>query len=123
MAPPRGTRWNASTINGNNARGHGMLLNELYAGRIVWNKVRMVKDPATGKRISRINAKDQHRITEAPQLRIIDDAAWNAAQAIKLNPRPQDYDSYFSHVHGASPFAIVTYIILFLLQKLALGTT
>jgi site-specific DNA recombinase len=61
-----------------------MLLNELYAGRIVWNKVRMVKDPTTGKRISRINAKEQHRITEAPQLRIIDDATWNAAQAIKL---------------------------------------
>ena len=66
------------------ARGHGMLLNELYAGRIVWNKVRMVKDPTTGKRISRINAKEQHRITEAPQLRVIDDATWNAAQAIKL---------------------------------------
>jgi site-specific DNA recombinase len=84
IAPPRGARWNASTINGNNARGHGMLLNELYVGRIVWNKVRMVKDPTTGKRISRINAKEQHRITEAPQLRVIDDATWNAAQAIKL---------------------------------------
>jgi site-specific DNA recombinase len=44
----------------------------------------MVKDPTTGKRISRINAKEQHRITEAPQLRVIDDATWNAAQAIKL---------------------------------------
>jgi site-specific DNA recombinase len=61
-----------------------MLLNELYAGRIVWSKVRMVKDPTTGKRISRINAKEQHRITEAPQPRIIDDVTWNAAQAIKL---------------------------------------
>lgn len=49
IAAPRGTRWNASTINSNNARGHGMLLNELYAGRIVWNKVRMVKDPTTGQ--------------------------------------------------------------------------
>jgi site-specific DNA recombinase len=43
-----------------------MLLNELYAGRIVWSKVWMVKEPTTGKRISRINAKEQHRITEAP---------------------------------------------------------
>ena len=85
IAAPRGTRWNASTINGNNARGHGMLLNELYAGRIVWNKVRMVKDPTTGKRISRINAKEQHRITEAPQLRIIDDVTWNAAHELS-NP-------------------------------------
>jgi len=47
VPPPRGTRWNASTINGNRSRGHGMLLNEIYAGRIVWNKVRMIKDPDT----------------------------------------------------------------------------
>ncbi|MGY3610001.1 MULTISPECIES: recombinase family protein [unclassified Bradyrhizobium] len=51
--PPRGRRWNASTINGNAKRGTGLIFNELYAGRIVWNKVRMVKDPDTGKRLSR----------------------------------------------------------------------
>jgi site-specific DNA recombinase len=80
---PRGARWNASTINGNNARGHGMLLNELYAGRIVWNKVRMVKDPATGKRVSRPNDAALYRHADAPQLRIVDDATWSAAQAVK----------------------------------------
>lgn len=37
IKPPRGKNWNASTINDNAARGHGMLINELYAGRIVWN--------------------------------------------------------------------------------------
>ena len=83
MPPPRGVRWNASTINGNNARGHGMLLNEIYAGRIVWNKVRMIKDPATGKRVSRPNLPAAYRSSEAPQLRIVDDATWQAAQAIK----------------------------------------
>jgi len=83
IAPPRGCAWNASTINGNNARGHGMLLNELYAGRIVWNKVRMIKDPSTGKRISRPNKTDEHRGADAPHLRIIDEPTWNAAQAIK----------------------------------------
>ncbi len=53
VAAPRGTRWTATTINGNLARGHGLLMNELYTGVIVWNRVRMVKDPTTGKRISR----------------------------------------------------------------------
>ncbi len=33
VPPPRGTRWNASTINGNDKRGHGILRNPLYAGR------------------------------------------------------------------------------------------
>lgn len=31
VAPPRGTRWNASTINGNAQRGAGLIFNELYA--------------------------------------------------------------------------------------------
>lgn len=83
IAPPRGTLWNASTINGNATRGHGLLLNELYAGRIVWNKVRMIKDPSTGKRVSRPNKREAHRSAEAPHLRILDDETFRAAQAIK----------------------------------------
>ena len=34
---PRGGDWDASTINGNPARGTGILNNELYIGRLVWN--------------------------------------------------------------------------------------
>jgi site-specific DNA recombinase len=83
IKPPRGDSWNASTINGNKQRGHGMLLNELYVGRIVWNKVRMIKDPATGKRISRPNPPDQYRLAEAPHLRIVNDDLWQKAQARK----------------------------------------
>jgi site-specific DNA recombinase len=41
VKPPRGRKWNASTINGNTRRGNGMLLNELYVGRLTWNKVSM----------------------------------------------------------------------------------
>jgi site-specific DNA recombinase len=89
IAPPRGAGWNASTINGNMQRGHGLLLNEIYIGRIVWNKVRMIKDPATKKRISRPNPPDQWRVAEAPQLRIIGDDIWKAAQARKIANRPE----------------------------------
>jgi site-specific DNA recombinase len=53
VPPPRGRSWNASTINGNRKRGNGLLLNHLYAGKLVWNKVTMPKDPATGKRVIR----------------------------------------------------------------------
>ncbi|MCA1433114.1 recombinase family protein [Bradyrhizobium sp. BRP20] len=87
VRPPRGRLWNGSTINGHVARGGGMILNDLYAGCIVWNKVRMVKDPTTGKRLSRPNPKEQYRIVEAPHLRIIDDATFKAAQVIKVERR------------------------------------
>ncbi|WP_390894591.1 recombinase family protein [Bradyrhizobium diazoefficiens] len=87
VRPPRGRLWNGSTINGNVARSGGMILNDLYAGRIVWNKVKMVKDPTTGKRLSRPNPKEQYKIVEVSHLRIIDDATFRAAQAIKLERR------------------------------------
>src|SRR5690606_18327054 len=68
VPPPRGARWTASTINGNKARGHGILLNSLYAGEVVWNRVRMVKDPDTGKRISRVNPEKEWMRADAPHL-------------------------------------------------------
>jgi site-specific DNA recombinase len=83
IKPPRGNAWNASTINGNLQRGAGLLLNEIYIGRIVWNRVRMIKDPATGRRISRPNTPDQFRTADAPHLRIVADDLWQAAQARK----------------------------------------
>jgi site-specific DNA recombinase len=84
VPPPRGRVWNASTINGNPQRGIGILHNELYAGRLVWNKVRMVKDPDSGKRLSRPNAKVDWQSTEVPDLAIIPRALFEAAQARKI---------------------------------------
>jgi site-specific DNA recombinase len=87
IRPPRGRQWNASTINGDVSRRGGIIMNDLYAGRIVWNKVRMVKDPVTRRRLSRPSPKDQYKVIEAPHLRIVDDATFKAAQAIKSQRR------------------------------------
>ncbi len=83
IAPPRGRAWNASTINGNMQRGNGILNNELYAGRLVWNKVRMVKDPDTGKRISRPNAESDWQATDVPDLAIVGRELFDAVQKRK----------------------------------------
>jgi DNA invertase Pin-like site-specific DNA recombinase len=77
---PRGSRWNASTINGSKSRGNGILANALYDGRIVWNKVRMVKDPDTGKRLSRPNAPDAYLESTASHLRVVSAEMFAAAQ-------------------------------------------
>lgn len=42
--------WSFSTISGNWKRGTEILNNDLYRGRLVWNRQRYVKDPDTGKR-------------------------------------------------------------------------
>lgn len=41
---PKGRVWNASTIHGHVSRSTGILNNELYIGRLVWNRQRYVKD-------------------------------------------------------------------------------
>src|SRR6266704_1021722 len=71
VASPRGRAWNASTINGNRQRCAGILQNGLYAGRLVWNKVRMVKDPDTGRRLSWPNSTSDWQIAEVPNLAIV----------------------------------------------------
>jgi hypothetical protein len=81
VAPVRGGAWNASTINGSVKRGTGILANEIYNGEIVWNKVGKIKNPATGKRVPRINPRSEWRHVDAPHLRIVDKNLFEAVQA------------------------------------------
>ena len=85
IAPPRGKRWAASTINGNKARHYGILLNELYVGVLVWNRVRMVKNPDTGRRVSRPNPSEDWRREKVPDLAIINQELFEAVQARKAS--------------------------------------
>lgn len=66
---------------GHVSRGTGIVNNELYAGVLVWNRLRFVKDPSTGKRVSRINPETAWIRTEVPHLRIVDDALWQAIRS------------------------------------------
>lgn len=74
---PGGGEWSFSTINGNRRRGTGILNNELYIGRLVWNRLRYIKDPDTGKRVSRLNNDADWVVQNVPNLRIIDQCLWD----------------------------------------------
>ena len=84
---PEGRAWRDTTIRGHAARGTGILRNELYIGRLVWNRMRFIKDPATGKRISRMNPPEQWVTEEVPHLRIIDQDLWSRVQTRLANMR------------------------------------
>jgi site-specific DNA recombinase len=86
IRPPRGANWTSSTINGNKKRHHGIILNEVYAGIVVWNRMRMMKDPDTGRRISRPNPPEEWKRAEAG-LAIIDKALFNEAAQRFSPPR------------------------------------
>ncbi|NKW81762.1 recombinase family protein [Ochrobactrum pecoris] len=77
---PQGSEWGPSTIHGNPKRGSGILNNELYIGKLVWNRLRYIKDPDTGKRVSRPNPESEWAIQDVPDLRIIDQYIWDAVK-------------------------------------------
>ncbi|MBT7371448.1 MAG: recombinase family protein, partial [Gammaproteobacteria bacterium] len=80
---PSGKGWTASTIIGNRKRGTGILNNQLYVGKRIWNRLTYRRDPVTRKRVSQLNPPDAWVITDVPDLRIIDDTLWLEAQRLQ----------------------------------------
>lgn len=80
---PSGVAWGPSTIYGNRKRGTGIINNELYIGEMVWNRLRYVKDPDTGKRISRQNPESEWIRNQVPELRIIPQELWDRVKDIQ----------------------------------------
>ncbi len=54
-----GRPWRDTAIRGHQSRGTGILNNELYIGRLVRNRLRYIKDPVSGKRVSRLNPREE----------------------------------------------------------------
>jgi DNA invertase Pin-like site-specific DNA recombinase len=84
---PQGRAWGPSTIYGNWRRGTGILNNELYVGRLVWNRQRYIKDPNTRKRVARPNPERAWIIQSVPELRIVDDALWQEVKRLQGQSR------------------------------------
>jgi site-specific DNA recombinase len=81
---PRGSPesfWRASTITGSAKRGYGLLSNTIYKGVRTWNRVTMIKNPDTGRRVSRVNPKSEWREYDVPELRIVTAELWEKVQA------------------------------------------
>ncbi|TPI27067.1 hypothetical protein FJW07_31530, partial [Mesorhizobium sp. B3-1-9] len=77
---PLGRHWGDTSVRGHVIRGTGVINNELYTGVLVWNRLHFVKDPATGKRVSRANPAAKWIRTEVPHLRIVDNELWQAVK-------------------------------------------
>ena len=79
ISGPEGRAWRDTTIRGHAGRGTGILRNELYTGRLVWNRLSFLKDPTTGRRVSRPNPRSAWVVEDVPHLRIVDAATWDQA--------------------------------------------
>lgn len=90
---PSGGKWNVSALVGSPKRRNGLLNNELYRGTIVYNRQRFLKDPTTGKRVSRANPESEWQRQDVPELRIVDEKVWQSAQLLRASrggPRPHE---------------------------------
>ena len=68
--------------------GSGLLNNELYVGRYIWNRREWLKDPDDAtRRVPRMRPRSEWKVVERPDLRIIDDAAWAAVRQRMDAPR------------------------------------
>lgn len=87
---PSGGLWRDTTIRGHITRGTGLLNNELYIGRLIWNRQRYIKDPSSGRRVSRINDTDELIVTDVHELRIVDDLLWQKVKARQTGIRTSE---------------------------------
>lgn len=80
MPGPYGRPWGDTTIRGHAKKGTGVLNNTTYIGRPTWGRQRFIKDPATGRRVSRVNPPGSEIVTRLERLRIVDAELWEAVK-------------------------------------------
>jgi site-specific DNA recombinase len=73
--------WASSAIAGDPTRGTGILNNEIYVGRDIWNRSRWIKDPDSGRRLALQRPKSEWIVKEAQDKRLVPDELWNRVKA------------------------------------------
>jgi site-specific DNA recombinase len=73
--------WAPSAIAGDPKRGIGILNNQIYVGRDLWNRSRWIKDPDSGRRVAVQRPRSEWIVKEAPDKRLIPDELWNRVKA------------------------------------------
>jgi DNA invertase Pin-like site-specific DNA recombinase len=110
--------WRASTLNGNKDRSTGILHNPLYAGKRVWNRVAMEKNPDTALRVSRSNQSEDWIESEVEELRIVPQELWRpfrrdlsnepSSRSVGTPKRPSGCSPGFCGVVTAGPVSPAT---------------
>jgi DNA invertase Pin-like site-specific DNA recombinase len=82
-----GASWKGRTTNRSDGRWivpalNALLQNELYRGRVVWNRSQWVKDPETGKRTRRERPVAEWVIDERPELALVDRPIFDTVAAL-----------------------------------------
>lgn len=74
VSGPWGKPWTPGVI-------HRLLRNEVYLGKLIWGRVSFERQPGSNKRVRRNQPRDQWKIYDAPELRIVSDILWKRVQS------------------------------------------
>lgn len=83
---PNGGLWKRNALMGGAKKQEGILRNEIYLGKLIFNRHRVVRDPVTNKKRYILNPEAEWMKVEVPHLRIVADILWAAVRA-RDNPR------------------------------------
>ena len=91
--------WSYTAIAGSRKRGLGILNQEKYIGRLVWNRSTWPTDPDSEKQVSRALPSEEWVVNEVPELRIVPQKLWDQAKRMQAarsqdsgtGERPQHY--------------------------------
>lgn len=92
ISGPRGSKWRDTAIRGHVSRGTGILNNQMYLGRMIWNKRNYRKNPETEKRTARANDVSDWVVAEVADLRIVSDELW-----ARVKRKQQEVGELFAH--------------------------
>lgn len=70
---PRGARWREGAVK-------RVLANEKYTGKLIWGRKTFERRPGTRQEVARAVPREQWRIQERPELRIVADDLWQRVQ-------------------------------------------
>jgi site-specific DNA recombinase len=82
--------WNPTTLSGNPELGEGILNNEIYIGRRIFNRRKWVEIPNENRgftRVPRLNPQSEWIIHEEADLRIIEQDLWERVKARQVEAR------------------------------------
>jgi hypothetical protein len=83
---PRSSTWSHSSIYPD-SKGVGILGNQIYNGRQIWNRTEWVKDPNTGRRCRIMRPRSEWVTTNSTELKIIEDELWQACERRAKNAK------------------------------------
>jgi len=85
---PNGGLWKRNALMGGAKKQEGILRNEIYLGKLIFNRSHVVRDPITNRKRFILNPESEWTKVDVPHLRIVSDEMWTAVREMDQRKPP-----------------------------------